>query len=374
LSIQPLVQEAKSSSQGPQSFSIEGFVVSIKPPTEHRLFTTLSTTHLTDAERVKFRTEFDDAKRPIDELWKLHSLRGTSFHETYTRMDKRSWAAVTRPSLFPSRFSNALKVLRGQILDFLNDASNCVALEEAPSEEGNYQVQRKIFIVPFAHLHELNARRREWDESVVKLNAQIRDYLAGKGPDGKPIPPDPRDPTQPGNLSYAYLVKIVEMYGVKFLTKKPEPTDEDFLPPIQYRFSAHTISSSPGLIKKAVDLQPPDARADVENMLKRSDNLLLGSMLSKFYHETLASVKNVVDTWEGYKTSGKALGEREEARAKKASVKKLSNLKNIAEELGLKSLTAAIASTLKYVEETKPGDVKVAVIEREIKGRVKGLL
>ena len=55
-------------------------------------------------------------------------------------------------------------------------------------------------------------------------------------------------------------------------------------------------------------------------------------------------------------------------------MKKLNELRTIAEELGLRSLTAAIASTLKYVEETKPGSVKVAVVEREIKGRVKGLL
>ena len=327
---------------------------------------------------MKFRAELDDAKRPIDNRWRLHELRGTSFHETYTRMDKRSWAAATRPSLFPSRFSNALKVLRGQILGFLNDASKCVALEEAPVEDNIYQVQKKIYVVPFAHLHELNAKRKEWDESLAKLNAQIRDYLAGKGPDGKPIPPDPRDPTQPGSLSYAYLTKIVNMYGVKFETRKPEPTNEDFLPPIQYRFSAHTISSSPGLVKKAVDLQPPDAKAEVKALLKQSDNVVLGSTLSKFYLETLDSVRNVVDTWEGYekasKVSGRALGEREEARAKKASLKKLNDLRTISEELGLRSLTAAIASTLKYVEETKPGNVKVAVVEREIKGRVKGLL
>ena len=360
-----------------ESFSVEGFIVSIKPPTEHRLFTTLNTTALTDVQRVKFRAELDDAKRPIDELWKIHGLRGTSFHETYTRVDKRSWAAATRPSLFPSRFSNALKVLRGQILGFLNDTSKCVALEEAPSEDGTYAVQRKIFVVPFAHLHELNAKRKEWDGSLAKLNAQVRDYLSGKGPDGKPMPPDPKNPTQPGKLSYAYLTKIVDMYGVKFETRKPEPTVEDFLPPIQYRFSAHTISSSPGLVKKAVDLQPPEAKADVKALLKQSDNVVLNSTLSKFYMETMDSVKNIIETWEGYekasKISGRALGEREESRAKKASLKKLNDLKTISEELGLRSLTAAIASTLKYVQETKPGNVKVAVVEREIRGRVKGL-
>ena len=361
-----------------ESFSVEGFIVSIKPPTEHRLFTTLKTTNLTDAQRVKFRAELDDAKKPIDELWKLHGLRGTSFHETYTRLNKEEWDAKVRPSLFPSRFSNALKVLRGQILAFLNDTSKCVALEEAPSDDGTYQVQRKIFVVPFSHLHELNAKRKEWDESLARLNAQIRDYLAGKGPDGKPIPPDPKTPTEPGCLSHAFLVKIVEMYGVEFETKKPEPSEDDFLPPVQYHFSAHTISSSPGLIKKAVDLQPPEAKADVKALLKQSDNMVLSSTLSKFYQETLACVKDVVETWESYeranKVSGKALGEREEVRAKRASLKKLNDLKTVAEDLGLRSLTAAIASTLKYVEETKPGNVKVAVVEREIKGRVKGLL
>ena len=305
-----------------ESFSIEGFIVSIKPPTEHRLFTTLNITNLSNTDRVKFRLRLDNAKRPINELWKIAELRGTSFHETYTRMDEesREFEGKMRLSLFPSRFTNALKVLRSQILAFLNDTSKCVALEEAPSEDGSYQVQKKIYVVPFAHLHELNGKRKEWDESLAKLNAQIRNYLVGKGPDGKAVSPMKSDPPQPGELSYQHILSIINEYQVRFETRRPEPTEADFLPPIQYRFSAHTISSSPGLVKKAVDMQPPEHRADVKSLLKQSDNVVLSSTLAKFYQETLASVKGVVDTWEGYekasKVSGKALGEKDEAKAK----------------------------------------------------------
>ena len=44
-----------------ESFSIEGFIVSIKPPTEHRLFTTLNITNLSKTDRVKFRLRLDNA-------------------------------------------------------------------------------------------------------------------------------------------------------------------------------------------------------------------------------------------------------------------------------------------------------------------------
>jgi hypothetical protein len=343
----------------------------------------------------------------VDELWRERQLRGSSLKTSMSRKydekkDKRRKFATFEHSLqvsmFPSHFTNELKVIRTSIFNFLNNTKYCIALEESPTVIGGREAPRKLYMIPFTKLNDLNEKRKEWEARLDALNKSIENYLSNKGPKGKPT-----------KISYAMMKDVLEKYGIR-LTDLPVPTP-NFLPAITYRFSAHTISSSPGLKEKALKAQPAEAKSEIAEMLAESDNVVFESTLAKFAEESVAAVKDVLEDFEKKRKraaeSGRGLAEQlycqthkqfvkpsevaedgkhakckvEKVPGEKAlqmvmkqkSLDKLEVLRNLAHDYNIEAIVEPMMNEVRdYIEKTDLDKLNVVKV-MDITGRVSGL-
>jgi len=303
-----------------EEITLEGFLTNIRAPSKERTMVSFDCSHLSGINYMDLIKNLQDTLSRIDEKYSERETRGRSLKGRYRKIAKVRKRILTFAPL-PSKFINKIGTLRFDVYRALNLYS--LVLEE----EKIGMFKRNLYLAPYVRAPTLLRTVQELNEEIKELNEEITKFI------------------QSGDVKdIEELLRMSDVMG-KSATFPYTP-----IPEITVDLTPFTVTPSAKYERlKEIDLE---GYKMVEEVLRHGRSLVLTKAITKMATEVQFILGKVAD---------KKLKNPEE---------QLNSLKQMCEDLGLRSLANTITVTLDEIKEGK----EIEKVQKETNARVKSLL
>jgi hypothetical protein len=292
--------------------SLRGFLAWIHCPSEEYLTVTIDCSSLSPPTYMQLVTQLQDILSEVDFAYAEREVRGRSLKARYRRISANERLRLLKFSPFPSRINNKLKYVRAKAYELLNHY--CVSITSI--ESGFYR--EKIYALPESLAEEFINRINMLNREI----GEVREFVEG--------------------FDYSSVELLLSRYGLTMPTKT---------------FNVPDIR---------VDLIPIAFALAIQEWAGRSETVQ--QLLAKKQEELIRNI--VGNLKERLEPIVKALeGERKIRRIKR----RLEEIRNIADGLGLKALSKTVIAPL--IEATEnPEALQGKKPSEFVSGRIASLL